>query len=240
MLLATWNINNRVGKVRFRPEAALAVGALGVDVMVLTEYFPQPQHHDRFCEALANAGLAQQILSPDPGERANRVLIASRLPIEYDQFAPPDFDRQFPANIAGIYLPTLGLRVLGVRVPAYVSGQGVMLSRSWGWLEGFAASRRNTPAVIIGDLNTQIASRKASGGSLRRLLANGWVRAQPVAGHSYFGHSGARTEIDHLLATTCCTIREARYETSLAGFAFANAPSALSDHAVLIAEVGLC
>jgi len=37
MRLATWNLNNRVGKVPFRPEAAQAAIALDVDLMVLTE-----------------------------------------------------------------------------------------------------------------------------------------------------------------------------------------------------------
>ena len=115
-----------------------------------------------------------------------------------------------------------------------------MLTKSWEWLEGFAASRRDTPAVIIGDLNVRPASTKANGKHFRRLLTNGWTRAEPVAGHSYFGHTGARTEIDHLLATARCTVGDPRYITAIAGFALAGAPSALSDHAVLIAEVGVC
>jgi endonuclease/exonuclease/phosphatase family metal-dependent hydrolase len=213
MLLATWNLNNRAGKVRFKPEAALAIGALGADVVVLSEYFPQPQHQDRFHETLASAGLTQQLLSPDTGERANRVLIASRLPIEQDELVLPDFDSQFPAS---------------------------MLTKSWEWLEEFAASRRDTPTIIVGDLNVKPTSRKAKGRHFRRLLASGWTRAEPVGGHSYFGPTGARTEIDHLLATTRCRVRDARYITAIAGFAFADAPSALSDHAVLMADVEAC
>jgi len=240
MLLATWNLNNRVGKVRFKPEAALAIGALGADVAVLSEYFWQTQYHDRFCEALASAGLTQQLLSPDTGERANRVLIASRLPIEQDELVLPDFDSQFPANMAAIRLPTLGLRVLGVRVPRYEAKQPSMLTKSWEWLEEFAASRRDTPTIIVGDLNVKPTSRKAKGRHFRRLLASGWTRAEPVGGHSYFGPTGARTEIDHLLATTRCRVRNARYITAVAGFAFADAPSALSDHAVLMADVEAC
>jgi hypothetical protein len=236
MLLATWNLNNRVGKVRFKPEAALAIGALAADVVVLTEYFPQ-QHHDHFCEALARAGLPHQVLSQDPGERANRVFVASRLPMEPDDFELPDFDRQFPANMAGVQSPTLGLRLLGVRVPAYEAKDRALLAKSWEWLEAFAASRRNMRAAIVGDLNVRPASTKPRGRNFRRLLANGWTRALPAGGHSYFGHTGARTEIDHLLTTPYCAVRDARYVTSLPGFAIAGAPSALSDHAILIADV---
>lgn len=75
MLLATWNLNNRVGKVRFKPEAALAIAALGADVVVLNEYFPQPQHDDRFRDALANAGLTNQAITPR-FERPNKPLEA--------------------------------------------------------------------------------------------------------------------------------------------------------------------
>ena len=35
MRIATWNLNNRVGKTRFRLDAAEAAIALGVDVLVL-------------------------------------------------------------------------------------------------------------------------------------------------------------------------------------------------------------
>lgn len=240
MLLATWNLNNRVGKVRFKPEAALAIAALGADVVVLTEYFPQPQHDARFRDTLANAGLTNQAISLDTGERANRVLIASRLPIEPDDFTLPDFDRQFPANMVGVVLPTLSLRLVGIRVPAYVAKDRAMLTRSWEWLEEFAASRSSMRAIIAGDLNVRPGSTKGKGRNFRRVLASGWTRGEPAGGHSYFGHTGVRSEIDHLLATTYCTIRDAKYVTSLAGFTIADGPSALSDHAILLADVQVC
>lgn len=79
MRIATWNLNNRVGKVRFRPEAAAASMALDVDLLVLTEFYPQ-QHESRFREALAQAGWEHQLMSRDTGAIANRVLLASRFP----------------------------------------------------------------------------------------------------------------------------------------------------------------
>ena len=80
MKIATWNLNNRVGKVRFRPEAADAAAALQVDVLILTEFCPQ-EHEDRFRDVLGSAGMSEQLMSPQPTEVANRVLIASRLPL---------------------------------------------------------------------------------------------------------------------------------------------------------------
>ncbi len=110
MILAAWNLNNRVGKVSFKQEAARAVGALRADVVVLTEYFPQPLHEAPFRDALRG-------------------------------------------------------------------------------------------------------------------------------GYSYYGHGGLRTEIDHLLVTERCAVRDARYLTAVGDLALADAKSALSDHAVLIADV---
>src|ERR1035437_461125 len=50
MIIATWNLNNRVGNTTFRSEAANAAIALNADVFVLNEYFPQ--HNEAECCAL--------------------------------------------------------------------------------------------------------------------------------------------------------------------------------------------
>lgn len=237
MRLATWNLNNRVGKVPFRPKAARAAIALGADVVVFTEYFPQ-QHHRQFSSALAIAGWTHQLLSPEPEETANRTLIVSRIPMEPDDLALPYFDRQFPANMVAARLPMAGLRVLGLRVPAYEGGDRALLIKSWEWLEGAAARLRGSPAVILGDLNVRTSSRGATGGAqFRRILESGWTRAAPVGGNSYYGGRGMSSEIDHVLATTYCAIRAAEYVTAVSDFALAGAPSALSDHAALVADI---
>jgi endonuclease/exonuclease/phosphatase family metal-dependent hydrolase len=236
--LATWNLNNRVGKVRFRPEAAHAAVALGADFVVLTEYFPQ-QHHRQFCQVLAESGWIHQLLSHEPDEIANRTLIASRLLLERDSLALPDFDRQFPANTVAAHFPTLGLRVLGLRVPAYKPRDPLLL-RGWEWLETAAARLRETPAVILGDLNVgALPDRKGVGACFRKILDSGWERATPAGGYSYFGLSGERSEIDHVLATPRCTVRGAEYLTSLPSFNLAGTPGALSDHAALVADIDI-
>lgn len=116
MLIATWNLNNRVGKVRFRPEAAAAAIALGADVLVFTEYYPK-DHERTFVLTLRDAGWPYQEKSKDTGEIANRVLIASRLPLEPLDIRLPDFDRQFPSNILCVGVPSTGVSIVGVRVP---------------------------------------------------------------------------------------------------------------------------
>lgn len=239
MRLATWNLNNRVGKMPFRPEAAHAAIALEADVVVLTEYFPQ-SHHQEFSEALSRGGLDHQVRSSDPVERANGVLIASCFPLVRDALPLPDFDVHFPANVLAVHILKFGLRVLGVRVPAYETKDRALLTKSWQWLEESAATTlRDAPAVIAGDLNIELGTGSAKGGDhFRRILGAGWTRAEPN-GPSYFGHSGARSEIDHLLVTSRCTIQSAKLITIVAGVELCGTLSALSDHAALVADIDL-
>jgi hypothetical protein len=237
--IATWNLNNRVGMVPFRPEAARAAIALGAELVVFTEYYPR-QHHQQFCEVLAESGLVHQLLSHEPGEVANRTLIASSLPLERDGLDLPGFDHQFPANMVAAFLPTLRLRVLGLRVPAYKAEHRAQLLAAWEWLETAAARLREVPALILGDLNIPPApGRRGIGANFHRILENGWQRATPAGGHSYFGLSGGRSEIDHILASPHCTVRDAEYVTSVPGFTLAGTRDALSDHAALVTRIDI-
>jgi hypothetical protein len=79
MLIGTWNLNNRAGKTRFRPEAASAIAALRADVVILTEYYPQGRE-DAFQAALSDAGWTYLLASKTLDDVANRILIAYRLP----------------------------------------------------------------------------------------------------------------------------------------------------------------
>jgi endonuclease/exonuclease/phosphatase family metal-dependent hydrolase len=239
MRLAAWNLNNRVGKVRFRLEAAAAACALDADVLVFTEYFPQ-DHHQRFLDDLAAAGWMHTLLSRDTGERANRVLIASRLHLEQDDLELPDFDLQFPANILAARLPAVGIRLLGLRVPWYGNSDPQKLLRCWEWIEATAATLRNTPAVIVGDFNVRLSSAAGRGGDhFRRMMQNGWQRAEPSAGHSYFGRGGVRSEIDHALSTVGCEMQDAEYIMRARTFELAGSSSAISDHAALRVNIAV-
>lgn len=239
MRIATWNLNNRVGKVRFRPEAADAAVALNVDVLVFTEFFPQ-QHEDRFRAILADAGWCEQFMSAQPNEIANRVLVASRLPIAPLPIDLPTFDQQFPANLAAVSLPSLGIAIVGVRVPAYSTQGAPLLLQAWEWLEMASAALKGSPAVLLGDLNVSTNSTASRGGDhLRRILASGWRRATPSGGATFFGHSGQTSEIDHILATDHCVLTDAKSIQSAGGFTLCGSSSAISDHAALVAQVEL-
>ena len=227
LFVATWNLNHRAGSGRFHPEAANVAISLGADLLVFTEYFPR-EYENQFRSALSNAGWTEQLISEQSSEVANRVLIASKLPLKPMPLDLPMFDQQFPSNILGVRLPSLGLSILGVRVPAYSSKTktGHLLFPAWDWLETTAASLRNGPAVIIGDLNIQTSSGASRAGNhLRRILANGWHRAEPGE-PTFFGHNGKTSEIDHILATDHCTFSDARvYKQTL------------SDHAALMCRI---
>lgn len=238
MLLATWNLNNRVGKVRFRPEAAGAAITLNADVIVFNEFFPQ-RHEALFRGTLADAGWNHQLMSPDSGEIANRVLVAAKVPIEPLALELPTFDRQFPANLLCAFLPSLRISLVGVRVPAYFGETAPMLLRSWDWLEEATAKLKNTPSVILGDLNVSTTSTSSKVCEhFRRILSNGWHRAAPVGEASYFGQGGVRTEIDHIIGTSHCVFSDATYVQESGAFAFAGLPNAISDHAALVCRVG--
>lgn len=118
--IATWNLNNRVGRTRFRPEAAHAAIALGAYILVFTEFFPQ-QNENLFRTTLEDVGWREQLMSAQTSEVANRVLVASRQPLAPLIFNLPTFDEQFPANIIGFSVSCFRLSILGVRVPAYKS-----------------------------------------------------------------------------------------------------------------------
>lgn len=237
MVIATWNLNNRVGRTPFRIDAAHAATSLGADTIIFTEYFPQ-QYHGSFCQILAQAGYDHQLISRDYGEVANRILIASLYPFEQSSLPLPEFDNQFPSNILAVFVPFMGLHVIGLRIPSYGSKEKELLVKSWGWLEAIANTLRDAPAIIIGDLNVTLRSNKSKGGEhFRRILSNGWRRAEPKGMYSYYGPRGVRSEIDHMLVTEYCAIKDATYVIGRPGYNLAGVSGAISDHAALIASV---
>ena len=235
MKIAAWNLNNRVGRVPFRAEAADAAIALDADVFVFNEYYPQ-SNEIAFRRTLADAGWQHQALSPDTGEKANRVLIASRTQLAPLPLKLPDFDRQLPANLLGVHIPDFGVSVLGLRLPWYESSS--LVTRAWDWVEEAAAGLLSEPSIIVGDLNAGLNSKASRGGEhLRRIIDSGWQRAAPTTGFSYFGSGGKRSEIDHLLSTSLCYVANPHYVTQQGQHCFAGVVGAISDHAALVANV---
>lgn len=235
--LATWNLNHRVGKVPFRPEAAAAAMSLDTDIMVFTEFYPRAQEAS-FRGALADAGWTHHLLSPPTGEAANRVLVVSRVPLEPLEHAPPTFDDQFPANLVCARVPSHRLALIGLRVPWYTRSDPLV--RAWEWLEQTAARLAHEPAVLLGDLNVSTTSYPVH---IRQrflgILDRGWHRAQPDGQASYFGTGGVLTEIDHVIGTRHCAFSDAAYVVASGGHALAGSPAAISDHAALVTQVSI-
>ena len=238
MILCTWNLNNRVGKVPFRPEAAKAAASLNADVLVLTELYPANREGE-FRDCLSAAGWRHQLIPAAPAIRANRVLIASREPLSPLDLELPRFDAQFPANIQGARLPN-GIALVGLRVPAYDWKTPGLLEKAWDWILDTAASLADGPAVMVGDFNTsEHARRSAARARFEALLASGWQRAAARGRGSYFSPKGSTSEIDHVLFTPSCAVTDARYVLEAGGFPLAGTPTALSDHAALCCAVEL-
>jgi endonuclease/exonuclease/phosphatase family metal-dependent hydrolase len=182
-------------------------------------------------------------------ERTNGILIASRLPLEWDTLPVPCLegepdDSQFAGNTLPARIPACGLRVLGVRVEYIVTERAERVGAYWTWLENAAAVLlRTPPAVILGDLNTPpVTGRERSGvrACFRRIIESGWRRVPPTGNGSYFNHQhGTWTEIDHILYTPQCRLREAEYVVGVAGFTLAGTPDALSDHAAVVADLDI-
>jgi len=237
MRIAAWNLNNRVGKVRFRPEAALAAISLDVDVLVLNEYYPQ-KHHELFTSTLANAGWRYQEYSAESVEKANRVLIASRVSLEPLKIDLPSFDRQFPSNIACVHVPSFGISVVGVRVPWYEGPDIGLVSSAWDWIQSTAVKLADKPAIFTGDFNASLKSGKARGGGhFRRLIESGLERAAPHGKASFFGKKESQSEVDHILGNMHCELTDAQYVVQSGHYCLAGKPDAISDHAAILAKV---
>lgn len=237
MRIASWNLNHRVGRTRFRQEAADAAIALDVDAIFFNEYFPQ-RHGPQFEGRLADAGWRRQLMSPEPQERANRVFVASRVDVERAELALPTFDHQLPANVLSVRFPGCGLRVLALRIPAYKAHQHDLTGRSWAWLESVADVIGSEAAVIIGDLNVPTLSTRGVGAeTLRRIGALGWSMASSVTVASYFSPRGTTSTLDYLLHRPTVAVHRACFVTEVGGFILAGQPNALSDHAAIVADL---
>jgi hypothetical protein len=175
--VATWNLNHQAGNRRVRPEAADTAITLGADILVFTEFFPR-QHENQFRATLANAGWNEQLVSALPSEVAgkstepepNRIFIASKLPLAPMALDLPTFDQQFPANLLGVTLPSLGLSVLAVRVPAYSKAgrQSLLATLTFRCLQRLHAAAITSAALSRTDGTVQNRVEQPSSGTKER------------------------------------------------------------------------
>lgn len=231
-----WNVNNRVGLTRFRPEAAQAAMALDADVIVFNEFYPGP-NGAAFTSELSDAGWPHQHSSPTPKVKANRVLFASRIRFDPLPLPPTTVDEHLTSNAAAIVMPN-GLVVVGMRVPTY---KGALLTRAWDWIENLAndlSGATSARAVIVGDLNTSMLAQGARRmPQFHRMLDRGWRREQPAGIGSFMHKSGTWHEIDHILSFGSCAVSDTHYVRNVADLSLAGTPDSVSDHAALTFRV---
>jgi endonuclease/exonuclease/phosphatase family metal-dependent hydrolase len=206
--------------------------ALQADILVFTEFYPKGFER-QFRTALENGGWAHQRMSMATSERANRIFVASKLPLTALDIELPTFDQQFPANLLAVQVPGFGLSLLSLRMPIY--SEAALRSQPWSWLGSALGTLRSSPCIVAGDLNIEANARKPAGRCLRRILATGWHRATPNA-PTYFGRNGS-SEIDHILATDRCALSESVCINQAGGYALAGSATALSDHAALLCRI---
>ena len=234
MTVCSWNVNNRVGKTTFRPEAAAAAMETDADVLVFNEFFPKDAL-PAFRANLTAGGWAHQTLSITGAVKANRIFVASRYPVTAVKLPASTVDEHLTSNALSFDIGVF--RLLAIRVPAYESGQE--RRDAFTWLAGVAdeLQQAGRPSMIFGDLNTSMTatgSRRID--AFHALLENGWDRAQPEGVGSFVGKRGW-CEIDHVLATEICQISDARYVSKTESYELAGTAASLSDHAALVFRV---
>lgn len=236
MRIAIWNVNHRVGRTTFRPEAAHAACALNADLICLNEFYPKAQEGS-FRRVLFDSGYCHQLISPAApnGILANRVLIASRRPIEKVELQVPTHEPHLRTNVLGVLVE--GLTIVSMRVPAYDGLEAPHLLAAWEWICEVAARLCEQPAIILGDLNASLNSLGyQKGRHLQAILENGWTRVA-MEGPTYHGRNGVRTEIDHVLVTRHCRATHPVVLTGIGEYTLCGQANSISDHAVLMCDL---
>ena len=119
---------------------------------------------------------------------------------------------------------TFGIRVTGIRVPAYTTARDWY--SYWEW-----ANQSLEGDVAIGDFNADPGRSRKWDAVLATLESSGnWSRADIDGEWSYRGHNGAMSRVDHVLTRNGVSVLSAQYVPG--PFVPAH-----TDHAALVVEV---
>ena len=238
--LAAWNLNHRTGRKPVPVEVAEALKAIDADVVVLTEYV-DGEHQAEFKKALRKARFESLAVSV-AGPKQNQVLIAARTAMVDEDLLPlPGYTEAAATNWLHRKLPDYDLEIVGMRAPAYELQRDK--KAYWSQVGSILQSAADRPIVFIGDVNCDPFSDNSPGSqALLALAEHGYQLSNPDGECSYFGPSGARTRIDHVLASRTVRLEETLYRTEAGGLTLAGpgGGTALSDHAVLFVSASLC
>ncbi len=236
MNILTWNLNHRTRQKPISPSIAEAITSLHPDIVVLTEYVPGPSH-EKFIEELSDGHL-RYIRVSHFTPKENHILIASRKALNDGIIKAPSISPSFPSNVLHVFVPELGLQVLGLRIPDY-SKQLPLRNACWDWIETQARGMRDYPSIILGDFNTDPSYPPAKcGNRINQMVIEGWQHAQAV-GSSYWTVNGnIGKQLDHAFFSRHFEIDKTEYILETCNYIIAGKESgALSDHAILFVKL---
>ena len=232
--VAAWNVGHRARRKAIPEELATALESLDSDVVMLTEFVDGGADRDQLRERLRAAGYHHVHLT-DPLPLHNQVFVASRLPFDVGDIAPPTTDSHAGSNFLHLSLRDSEIELIGLRAPDY---RGAVKSSYWGEVDAILNNIGDRAMVVAGDLNEDpfkgvsesFKSRKFHG-----LAA--FCATRPEGRWSYMNphKDTSRSRIDHVLQTPRIRISDARYVDETAGLRLAGPASSapLSDHAAL-------
>jgi endonuclease/exonuclease/phosphatase family metal-dependent hydrolase len=235
MKILAWNVNHRARPKAIPPGLGEAIGAMAPDLVVLTEYVPSDSHAG-FLSALGTFGLLHTCIS-GAAPKENRVLIASRWPLEDGDIHTPPIAPSVPSNALHVYVPDREVALLGIRIPDY-SKEPALRRRCWDWLLDTARTMAARPFIIVGDLNTDPKYPRARcGDRIGQLIDAGFIHASPAIGASYWTLRGLGVRIDHAFTTKSFNVLGAEYVTQVGQHVLVGSRAAYSDHAALLVDV---
>jgi endonuclease/exonuclease/phosphatase family metal-dependent hydrolase len=252
MRLVTWNINHRVKEDPHRMAKGLL--SLDPDVIVLTEYRPEPAISRKiFLDELRSNGFSDPLISQGSKEQNLILIIAKTHLAEGDIKAPvitvtnrlgkKQEATALPSNVLHVKAPAWGFDILGIRIPDY-SDQDRLRRACWDWLLERTVKIRDDPFVILGDFNADPDPLKSPAyycRCLEKMVTDGWQHAQPKTGSSHVTNVGGwEKRLDHIFLSRHFSVRESEYRTEFLDYIFSGKKfGAMSDHAVLIVDAEL-
>jgi exonuclease III len=236
MRIASWNLNHRARQRSIPAWVVPEILAAGPDVLVCTEYV-EGRAHEGFLSDLKGAGFSA-VSTTDVAPGQNQLLIASREHHQRGHLQPPrDIDKSVPSNALHVVIGDVN--VLGFRMPAFGSAARHLKRCTWEWIRDVATELRDTPALIVGDMNTQRKdTRTYCGDCIEEVLSLGWSEVIPESGYSWQHRSGSGRRIDFGFASPALTPSSVQYSWDFVERrGVQRFVVGIPDHALLIADL---
>lgn len=211
---------------------------LDVDVALFNE-FVERSPREAFRQQLSAHGYIHQLVSFSP-DRHNRVLAASRIPITPGDLAAPSLNGPARASMLHVRIDDSNLELVGLRIPAYTTGEKRRTYRAE--LNAILGSAAGRAIAVAGDLNEDPFGRGVDS-AVRAVPFRGaetFTVSRPVGDWSYMNSLGTRTSrIDYVMHTGAARVVDAAYCYEVNGVHLAGPKSAspITDHAALVFTV---